>query len=344
MTNLAVSSTDLDVFEKQETTLEETIVATLCDRISKEFALKDELSAKSFPLRQSSVGKDARELGLALQDFLGLARHEKDPLPPRSALVFDMGDRVERSVLYMLEKVYPVTYKQAQVHLDQLDGHDINGHIDGVIEVNEEKFILDVKSISEMGFKTIPKEDHIRQVNLYLHSKWAQELKLTKGMLFYQNKNNQDICPVTFDYDKEMASADLARFRAIYEMVKAGKLPDFDHLWGETWHWGYSRYRTDAFKNFLEPEINPTKHRITVVEGSAVQGIKEALINFEEVKSTKNKEKYDKARWDLLRPLVNIGEGNVVKVKSLYFVPRKYKTTMNVDIYTQEEWEKLNDE
>ncbi len=325
------------------TDFEEGIIEALCERISKEFALKDELSAKSFPLRPSSVGKDARELALSLQDFFAPGTHEKDPLPPRSALVFDMGDRVERSVLFMLEKVYPITYKQVAVHLDQLDGHDINGHIDGVIEINGEKFILDVKSISEMGFKSIPKDDHIRQVNLYLHSDWAKKLGLKKGILFYQNKNNQDICPITFDYDEQKALSDLARFRAIYVQVQTGLLPEFDHLWGETWHWGYSRYRTAAWKNFLSPDDNPCTHKIIELT-EEIQDLKNLIEGLEQAKENKDKEEYEAARWNLVRFLVNKGDGSVVKAKSLYLVPRKYKTTMNVDMYSQDEWEKLNDD
>lgn len=84
--------------------------------------------------------------------------------------------------------------------------------------------IVELKSINDSGFsyisRTGPKEGHIMQLQLYLHITGVKQ-----GMLFYENKNNQEIKEFLIEYDPFMGEQIMNKVKAANKHVNENTLP-----------------------------------------------------------------------------------------------------------------------
>lgn len=82
------------------------------------------------------------------------------------------------------------TYVEPTIHNDE---YDITGHTDGILRINDEWYLLEIKSANDASwsFMNAPREAHQKQAQLYLHSKLIGfEHIEPKGVVFlYVNKN-----------------------------------------------------------------------------------------------------------------------------------------------------------
>lgn len=83
--------------------------------------------------------------------------------------------------------------------------------------------LAEFKSIKASGFqklKTKPKPEHVSQLQLYFHL-----TGLTKGLLYYENKDNQDIKVYEVERDDELIAQILADIRDLVAHAERGELP-----------------------------------------------------------------------------------------------------------------------
>lgn len=139
--------------------------------------------------------------------FIGVPGRQQ--IDPDLEDIFDDGNwrhhRLQARALDM-EKVlgkdkFQVLAIEENVEIPQLF---IAGSLDLVARIHKKKWVIDYKGINLWGFKDLlekdePKVEHVRQLITYMAAK-----RIPRGMLYYENKNNQQrrIYVVEFDPDE----------------------------------------------------------------------------------------------------------------------------------------------
>lgn len=168
-----------------------------------------------------------------------------DPTPedlsPRSLSIFELGDALhamERGD--MLALGVPIKDIERKVKLvvpagplipsdpDEAPGHgegtEIPGHIDGIVEIDGEDVLLDVKTMNANSFSKLLREgiseDYQAQLNSYLHA-----LGLKRAVLWCYNKNDSDRALVEYTYSPELQERIFAHFRTAHNHKPGDALP-----------------------------------------------------------------------------------------------------------------------
>lgn len=110
--------------------------------------------SKYNPLRPSSAGKCERELGYEFMQFRGLAKYETENNSADTHRLLNLGNAVERQLFYDMSDAFkkapaPVEIKYKQQTLSFFQFHDgtwLEGNIDGVIQTDQWKIVIDIKS------------------------------------------------------------------------------------------------------------------------------------------------------------------------------------------------------
>lgn len=142
------------------------------------------------------------------------------------------------SVLFSLGLV-----KSAEIEIPKQE--IVNGRADAIISLNNELYILEVKSINKTAFSILkePNLDHIKQIQLYLHY-----FNLPKGILLYECKDTQDIKEFSVEYDKELVEKILNNFANLKEEITNNKIPEIPEDL-EAWKCGYCPYLEECKKH-----------------------------------------------------------------------------------------------
>jgi hypothetical protein len=253
--------------------LPSTELANVRERIqeaAKIFAMNTQSKGNSFPLRPSSALKSDRDLYYGLVNYFKPGTIPVDPVEGRNAMLLSLGHAIETHFVEHIGRAFAVGNRNMRVTYGQVtmpDGtqYNLGGEFDFTITSTKtgETVIADSKSSAAFPFKgDLPKDDHIAQINLYLHSDWARERGINKAWIMYYCKNDSDIRIFEFAYNKEAAEAVIARFQAVLDSYKKGELPKRVHVLGSDWQAAYSSYRTYDNRSFLTP-----RHLRTVVKG-----------------------------------------------------------------------------
>lgn len=238
--------------------------ATTAERIAK----------NSFPLRPSSALKSDRDLHYALLNYFKPGTIPVTEIEGRNCMLLQFGHAVEAHLVPFIEKAYGVPFKaqkitfgklisnRSKVALNGIDADttttiEMGGELDFVIKLpSGELIIADSKSSADFPFKKLDflKEDHIAQINLYLHSDFAKQHGIKRAWVFYYNKNDSNIKIAEFSYDKRLAEATIARFQKILTNVEnGGAVPTSSHVLGVDWQASYSNFRDYDWRAYEEP-------------------------------------------------------------------------------------------
>lgn len=122
-------------------------------------------------LRLSSAGKCARALAY---DHLGFESKGKT-IDARGRMVFWLGDMVELTVVALARlsgvNITACGLEQINVELE-VEGEKIEGHPDGIIEYEGNKFLFECKSMTDFGFKEFQRgvinDTYLYQINSYM--------------------------------------------------------------------------------------------------------------------------------------------------------------------------------
>jgi CRISPR/Cas system-associated exonuclease Cas4 (RecB family) len=100
----------------------------------------------------------------------------------RTALVFELGTYIHVIVQNLCERAGVLLSREVAI-IDKKNRH--LGHADGILLIDGEKYLLEIKSINSRGFAalTAPKEEHKMQVHAYMKSlglKWTIFVYLDK--------------------------------------------------------------------------------------------------------------------------------------------------------------------
>jgi hypothetical protein len=248
---------------------------------------KETLTRNSFPLRPSSALKGARDLYYALENWAKPGTIPTTPIEGRSCILLSLGHAIERHLVGHIKARYDVPITNQRVTYGEIvkaDGSKINldGELDFVIKLdNGELVVCDSKSSAAFPFKMeLPKDEHVVQINLYLHSQWAIDNRIKRAFIFYYNKDTSDIKVTSFYYDRQLAEATLARFQRIFTMWEKNKLPPREHILGVDWQAKYSAYRDYEWSEFEKPVLDRGLIKLSKSESARLPTDKKELLGF----------------------------------------------------------------
>ena len=156
----------------------------ICDLLDKYILQKIKDSPyKGFPLRPSSSGKCARQLGYELMEFREYAKYDSKSLSPEVWRLLNLGYGVEFNSLknFELIKDFETKYKQQTVTLfklndvDDVKGELIEGKPDAILWAKEWKAIMDIKSAGD-GWSMAYRSRWEENLDKYGHMKSLQKI------------------------------------------------------------------------------------------------------------------------------------------------------------------------
>jgi len=170
----------------------------------------------------SDAGKCPRQI------FFKFKKAPCKEMEPRILRIFDQGNYVHLRLMRDLFSLGVVVASEINIPPKE----DIGGRADAIVRINNELYLVDFKSINSMILNKMgePKEDHILQIQLYLHF-----FNLKKGILLYEGKDNSQIKEFLVKYDKKVAKSILEDFERLKINVKKNlipkQLPDYPDNW-----------------------------------------------------------------------------------------------------------------
>lgn len=163
----------------------------------------------------SSLHKPARELY-----HLYLHSNDQETFEPRILRIFDNGHAVHSRLQGYLRDAGIL--KQVEVPVENVE-YEIQGHTDGVIEINGIEGVLEIKSMNQNQFYSAyePKPDHLIQINVYMYC-----IGIPRGCLLYECKDNQELREFYVKQDDGVLDPIFDKIRYVQECLRDGKKPD----------------------------------------------------------------------------------------------------------------------
>jgi CRISPR/Cas system-associated exonuclease Cas4 (RecB family) len=159
-------------------------------------------------------------------------------MEPRILMMFDHGDHIHQLIMKPLLGIRGVQVVAAEVNIPPQEL--ITGRADAILSDGKELYVLDIKSINGQIFKSLnePKEEHINQIQLYLHF-----FKQKKGILLYVNKDTQELKEFLVDYDLEIPQTLLKGLSELKTKIDANVIPSRISDWPENWQCKYCQFK-----------------------------------------------------------------------------------------------------
>ena len=206
-----------------------TTLINVDDRIKEAY----EKDRRVYPCRSNR----ASNIGHPCMRYLVYSRKDwqKKVLPPVDLLyIFEGGNYIETLAIKRLEKAgFTVTSQQRDFE-DHKAG--ITGHIDGFIsfpEAPEEKYPLEIKSISQWGYEAINSyEDILRSDKVWVKQYPAQmQLYLylsnkERGMFYFVNKQNLQGKTIWVDLDYSYCEGILRKAEEVNSFLVSDEYPE----------------------------------------------------------------------------------------------------------------------
>jgi len=154
--------------------------------------------------------------------------------------VFEHGDYTHMRIMAALFSMGLVKSIEISIPNQEL----IHGRADGILSADGVPIVLEIKSINSYAFKQLdsPKKEHIKQIQLYMHY-----FKIPRGVLIYENKDNQDLKEFELEYNKELSEETLAELELLKKQIDNNVLPEIPGDL-EEWQCNYCDYAEECQK------------------------------------------------------------------------------------------------
>ncbi len=182
--------------------------------------------------------------------FFKFKKAPAEKMDPRILMIFDHGDHIHQMIMKSLFGARKIHVVGAEINIPPQE--IISGRADAIVSDGESLYVLDIKSINGQMFRMLkgPKEDHINQIQLYLHF-----FKQKKGILLYVNKNTQEMKEYFVDYDPKIAEALLKELSDLKVKIDKNIIPPRLPNWPSDWQCQYCSFR-EICRIAGEGEIN----------------------------------------------------------------------------------------
>ena len=170
--------------------------------------------------------------------FFKFKKAPAEAMEPRILMIFDHGDHIHQLIMKPLFGVRGVHVVAAEINIPPQEL--ISGRADAILSDGKELYVLDIKSINSQIFKNLntPKEEHINQIQLYLHF-----FKQKKGILLYVNKDTQGLKEFFVDYDSKIAEGLLNELICLKVKIDGNVIPSRIPNWPGDWQCQYCQFK-----------------------------------------------------------------------------------------------------
>jgi len=170
--------------------------------------------------------------------FFKFKKAPREELEARVLRMFDYGDYIHQFIMKPLLAKKEVYVVSAEVNIDSQEL--ISGRADAIISDGKELYVLDIKGINGSIFNSLtqPKEEHIDQLQLYLHF-----FKREKGILLYVNKDTLELKEFFVSYDPARSKMLLNSLAKLKTKIEANIIPSRLPNYPENWQCQYCQFR-----------------------------------------------------------------------------------------------------
>lgn len=152
--------------------------------------------------------------------------------------LFDRGDQIHQLIMAPLLSTRDIQVVASEIDIPPQEL--FRGRIDAIVSDKKELYVLDIKSMNSMIFKTLtePKQENIAQIQLYLHY-----LEIPKGILLYVNKDSQELKEFLVNYDLNIVKPILNKFTDLKKKLDSNTVPSRIAAYPIDWQCKYCQFR-----------------------------------------------------------------------------------------------------
>jgi CRISPR/Cas system-associated exonuclease Cas4 (RecB family) len=160
----------------------------------------------------SDAGKCPRAIWFAMK------KYPKKEVDARTMRIFEHGNHTHMRIMAALYSLGMVTASEIGIPDNQV----IHGRADAIVNIDGELYVLEIKSVNSMRFRKGEADpDHIKQLQLYLYF-----FNIKKGILLYENKDNQEIKEFIIEYNEPLVKKLFADFNVLKDQVEKSQVPE----------------------------------------------------------------------------------------------------------------------
>lgn len=181
----------------------------------------------------SQAGKCPRHL------FFKFKNVPEKELEPHILRLFDHGDHMHQLIMSALTSTRDIHVVASEVKIPPQEL--LSGRADAVISDGNQLYVLDIKSMNSIVFRSMeePKPENVQQLQLYLYY-----FKISKGILLYVNKDNLQLKEYIFDYNLEEAKMLINRMKLLRKQIDTNIIPKRLVSYPSDWQCRYCQYRS----------------------------------------------------------------------------------------------------
>jgi len=168
--------------------------------------------------------------------FFRFKNAPREAVDARIMRIFEHGEHMHRNIFNILYRLRIGVTTEIPIPSQEI----ISGRADAILCINNENYVLDIKSINSMIFRNLyaPKEENVFQIQLYLHY-----FKIKKGILLYIDKDQQEIKEFFVDYDENLVKTLLEKFNVLKGQVETNTIPGRLAEYPKNWQCNYCQFK-----------------------------------------------------------------------------------------------------
>lgn len=194
------------------------------------FYLEQEKNKEQTRFYITDAGKCSRAV------FFKFKNAPREITDARILRIFEHGEHIHRNIFNILYRLRIGVTTEIPIPQQEI----ISGRADAILCIENENYVLDIKSINSMLFRNLlePKEENIYQIQLYLHF-----FKIQKGILLYIDKDRQEMKEFVVHYDENMVKQLLEDFDKLKIKVDQNDIPERLPDYPKNWQCQYCQFK-----------------------------------------------------------------------------------------------------
>ena len=195
-----------------------------------QFYLDQQRERQQFHFYITDAGKCGRSV------FFKFKNAPRAKMDARILRIFEHGEYLHRNIFNILYRLKIGVTTEVSIPAQAL----VSGRADAIICVNNENYVLDIKSINSSIFRNLnaPKEENLYQIQLYLHY-----FNIPKGILLYIDKDQQELKEFIVDYDANLSDLLIKTFEELKLKIEQDKVPQVLSDYPKNWQCSYCQFR-----------------------------------------------------------------------------------------------------
>ncbi len=195
-----------------------------------EFYLENQKNREQTRFYITDAGKCPRAV------FLKFKNAPKEPIDARLMRIFEHGELIHRNIFNILYRLKIGCTTEIRIPEQEI----VSGRADAILCMNNENYVLDIKSINSMLFRKLenPKEENIYQIQLYMHF-----FGIKKAILLYVDKDQQNLKEFFVDYDENLCKDLMDKFYDLKGKIEKDIMPERLSDYPKNWQCVYCQYK-----------------------------------------------------------------------------------------------------